>query len=662
MKPAPQHEDTLSHVALLLEQQRYDEALEILGDLMKENPSDREIRVYRLLLVRILVLRHTLTHPTTTPASYPRAIAGVIMRAASALQAFQFHKMPRLTVRTSQTREMPLGESDSQLNSRVVQLTQQLDDLTTKNTELLEEVNSLSSNLAASERAVEHLQMQHRTEPGNQQLEAVNRELQHEITTIEEQLRRSEIRLSESSSQHQKLTAHDANLQSEVAQLKDQLQATNHELEAGQKHLFESQSEHQRILAENQQLQQVIAELQTQLEQSEARFSEAASTNQNLTDCISKLETEVAELIEQLQGTQKTIRPLEAEQQRLASVELENQQLQQEIANLRGQLRWSERLQTELAAVEQQLAESQSRARQSEAAQQQVANLNSRELIYTEQQQQLEARIVDLDRELSATKEEVDVTQYRLAEMEDLCQELRAEKRQLEEEISAWQERLAQSEEYQRQLSILRRQLDPVETDQASFSDRSSALQKTSRAGLELVPVSSESAVGDPIRPAIQTSPRHFAIIVGIILLTISGIVGFGLLGPSADKRSESNTAAGAPDVISEKQSIATETAGKTPKRPTAAAVPSVEKNKSSNRPQARKPAPRVRGTFETIRPTQVYRGPSQHSQVITTIDVGTEITVVGSRDGWLEIRSSYGRPAGYVRQDAAVRIDNTAG
>jgi hypothetical protein len=34
------------------------------------------------------------------------------------------------------------------------------------------------------------------------------------------------------------------------------------------------------------------------------------------------------------------------------------------------------------------------------------------------------------------------------------------------------------------------------------------------------------------------------------------------------------------------------------------------------------------------------------------------KINVVDSRDGWLEIRSKHGRPPGFVRQTAAVRID----
>lgn len=593
MKTARQHEDTLGHVALLLEQQRYDEALQILGDLMKENPSDREVRIYRLLLVRILVLRHSLTRSTTAPAKYSGAIAGVITTAASALRAFPFYKMPRLTAGTSQPAKTSLGDRDSQSSSELAQLTHQVGELSTKNKELLEEINSLSSQLAARERTVEDLQkkMQQGTRSANHRLQAADQELQQEIADIKQQLQRSETRLSESASQ-----------------------------------------------------------------------------NQELTDRNWELQTEVLELKEQLRLREKRIAEFQTEQERLTDVKFENQQLQQEIASLRKQLQWSERLQNELTEVEQQLEESQTKVRELETVQQQLADVESREHMFRRQQQELETQISDFQRELSArneTVQELEATQQRLAQMEHLCQELREDNRQLEEEISGWQERLAQSEEYQRQLSLLRQQLDPLQTKQAPLAARPSALERRSRTNVELTPVSIEPSVTYQIKPAVHTVGRpesRFAIIAVMVVLAITGTVGLGLLGTSSGKFSTSKQPSVAPEIISDKQPIPTEAPAKTPRRPGLASVTAAEKNKPSRQPQARKPAPRLRGTFETIRPTRVYRGPSELSQVVATIDAGTEITVVDSRDGWLEIRSKYGRPPGFVRQEAAVRVDNTAG
>jgi hypothetical protein len=67
--------------------------------------------------------------------------------------------------------------------------------------------------------------------------------------------------------------------------------------------------------------------------------------------------------------------------------------------------------------------------------------------------------------------------------------------------------------------------------------------------------------------------------------------------------------------------------------------------------------APRLQGTFETVRPTQVYDGPSENSAWIADISAGMKLNVVDSTFGWLEIRSMHGRPRGFVRQEAAVSI-----
>ena len=67
--------------------------------------------------------------------------------------------------------------------------------------------------------------------------------------------------------------------------------------------------------------------------------------------------------------------------------------------------------------------------------------------------------------------------------------------------------------------------------------------------------------------------------------------------------------------------------------------------------------SPRVRGAFETVRPTQVFSGRSEDSAFIADIGKGTKVNVVDSKDGWLEIRSKHGRPPGFIRQEAAVRI-----
>ncbi len=62
-------------------------------------------------------------------------------------------------------------------------------------------------------------------------------------------------------------------------------------------------------------------------------------------------------------------------------------------------------------------------------------------------------------------------------------------------------------------------------------------------------------------------------------------------------------------------------------------------------------------GVYETTKATSVYENPSSASHVISQVDRGTRINVVGSNGGWLEVRSKRGNPPGYVRSDDARQI-----
>lgn len=98
-----------------------------------------------------------------------------------------------------------------------------------------------------------------------------------------------------------------------------------------------------------------------------------------------------------------------------------------------------------------------------------------------------------------------------------------------------------------------------------------------------------------------------------------------------------------------------------------AARQAAVNANRSvaSNRMASRAPAPSYpqpaparqsigSGIYETTRPTSVHEDPSSSSRVISQIERGTRINVVGSTGGWLEVRSRRGNPPGYVRSDDA--------
>jgi hypothetical protein len=90
-------------------------------------------------------------------------------------------------------------------------------------------------------------------------------------------------------------------------------------------------------------------------------------------------------------------------------------------------------------------------------------------------------------------------------------------------------------------------------------------------------------------------------------------------------------------------------------------ATRSVASNRIASRapaPSSPQPAPARQsigsGIYETTRPTSVHEDPSSSSRVISQIERGTRINVVGSTGGWLEVRSRRGNPPGYVRSDDA--------
>lgn len=77
-------EDIRSEVIELLEQQKYEDALPILGGLKEADPADRELQIYHLLVVRILILRWNLTGAAAKRAFFLRTkVQRIIKRGIS---------------------------------------------------------------------------------------------------------------------------------------------------------------------------------------------------------------------------------------------------------------------------------------------------------------------------------------------------------------------------------------------------------------------------------------------------------------------------------------------------------------------------------------------------------------------------------------------------
>ena len=606
--------------------------------------------------------------------------------------------------------------------------TQPSAELTTRNKELTEKISSLSSELEESKRMVEELQCEQRQlvsageleqqlqasqetikalEAEQQRLGGINfenQQLREEIENLRNQLQTSESLLNTTASQYKEVADRDLQLESDLAESRQQMdkltmknnelleminslssqlaasERTVEELRILQDHMPGIQSENQQLHTENQALREEIASVKTQLGTTASRCNEAVTQAREITEHNSRLQTEVSELSNQLQASQETIRELEAKQQRLGGVNLENQQLREEIATLQNQLQTSEtrlsesawqnqesaecyaRLQNEVVELKRQAEEGQARVRELEATQEQLGMVESREMILREGQDKLKAQIADLQRELDTGKEkvqELDATCERLAEMERVCQELREKNRRLEEEISRWQERLAESEESQRQVSTLRQHLVELQAQQAAASEANPPIDGLGDKSSNPIDLSSDDSAArvhvandEEIKPLIQTPgkrTRRVGMIAATGAIAIVATVAVGALNTGSNKPSGSKELAVAPETVSIEQSIPIEAGSETLKR----SSPASGANEFPK--QIRR---RVQGTYKITRSTQVYSEPSDTSRLITNINTGIKINVVDSRNGWLEIRSKHGRPPGFVRQTAAVRID----
>jgi hypothetical protein len=309
--------------------------------------------------------------------------------------------------------------------------------------------------------------------------------------------------------------------------------------------------------------------------------------------------------------------------------------------------------------------------------------LKSRAMKHQNEQQKLKALVRDLERELAQGKSQVEAleeTHERLRQTEQICQELSDENRRLREQVTDWQKRFAANEENEREIVSLRQQLDALQSEytramdsnhqtQANFSGDSEAEARSwpvqDDAVENKVPQSHTNTVAgstsdlsgsgeknDQLLTAADSiakiglakNPRQIvwtliaqnwhlgAIFAGVIILIVATVVSLKML------RSEAPTSSSP--------------------IPLPAETANFEQPKSSVSTPPVVATPRVKGTFRTVRPTQVFSGPSEDSALIANIDKGIKLNVVDSTGGWLEVRSKHGRPPGFIRQEATVRIN----
>src|SRR5262245_33802073 len=132
-------------------------------------------------------------------------------------------------------------------------------------------------------------------------------------------------------------------------------------------------------------------------------------------------------------------------------------------------------LESEIADLQQQLAESRSEIRELGGMEQKLSHVDAIEANHREEQKNLRAKIAELEGELSAAAnmmEEIDSLRQRLAESERIQHTLRDERHGFDQEIAYWKARVAEAEVNSRRLAALQEPFKQLLAKQASLEER----------------------------------------------------------------------------------------------------------------------------------------------------------------------------------------------
>jgi chromosome segregation ATPase len=252
----------------------------------------------------------------------------------------------------------------------------------------------------------------------------------------------------------------------------------------------------------------------------------ASTTDQELYDKIAYLTSE-------LETSRRSAEELRSQRDHLKSSQVEilelrttNQQLEGEVAHLKGQLQSAEsrfsaalgegqdaandrtKLESEIADLKSQLEASRVQVGELEVARQQLADFESRETIHKNEQKNAEAQIAVLRQEFFAAKEQVQelhAAHDRATEMERLYRDAKNEIRNLEEECSRWQERAGGGDDQRRRGAMLRQQLDELLSKQAALIEGHRQFQNDLAAAVRLTEVRPDGIGDASVPPALPT-------------------------------------------------------------------------------------------------------------------------------------------------------------
>jgi len=495
------------------------------------------------------------------------------------------------------------------------------------------------------------------------ELAAKNEQLLQEVSALSKKLEGSESQLE----QLETLRAHLNSKESEVTELRwdrERLQSEIATLKAGS----QSDSSHSSEPNSNSDTQAEITALKEQLEASQVKIRDLERAQESLTgnesretpfeEVRSRLEANNLHLQNELASERKKNQALEANHTQLSEIEQRYHELSQ--VNLR--------LQEENSQLQQHLGQHNFHEERWLMLRQRLEGLQARQAEVSEQERVIQEEIL-------AISQLLDVIPEYVAEPESLNSIHYARNNVVE---------LTPNDhlEIGNRAPMEHGSFEPEESDiYVSSVDKTNGF--SSEGQHQNSPDLATAVAGNPTSelsgPGLKTKKRRFGIFSAALgVLAVSGVVAASFLSKDSEHKSVS---AQLPTPASNKQPAGFATASNRLSSPTRASTASAYKptpeNQDNSFPQtspldprstktserntgaitSETPLPTTWESYEIVRPTRVFSAPSEHSQLVANIEPGTQVNVVDSRNGWLEIRSKHGRPPGFIQKTAAVRM-----
>ena len=499
------------------------------------------------------------------------------------------------------------------------------------------------------------------------------------------------------------LIARNEDLLQQVSSLSKKLEAsesTLEQLETLRAHLNSKESEITELRWDRERLQAELATAKTPSESSDTHSDEASRNSQK--------DAEIAALKEQLETSQAKVRdlerapvqPVDAESGQKAFDELQRSH-EVSTSQLQNALAAEQEKQKALEAAQMQLSDMQQRHHELSEA-----NLRLREENYQHQQKLTNQNQLQVERLV--------ILRQRLEELRSKQAEVSERDRLIQEEIISMSQLLDVAPESTHQPEEPSNEIREDRHNVFEFREKDSADEPVYADIVERTPLGALAAEqhtlhndsfdktngistepqhhhstslpaavngGAPVtselsRSSLTKKKRRFGIFpVAMGVLVVGGVLAASFLGKDSEQnlsatpnpsgvstaakiksqsasivpahkeaRSLDKSVRGAP-AIAQASPVESRTAGTSEPATTTAVAPS---SKASSM---------VWESYEIVQPTRVFSAPSEHSQLVANVEPGTQVNVVDSRNGWLEIRSKHGRPPGFIQKTAAIRI-----